>query len=93
MATSSQTYTLYKDADCTELATAQEVYDAYVGDAIRIVDPNVLNAEYLPMVFLWQDDNLEQSDTANVQGVGVIVCAEEEANILVRVGSLTLGGS
>lgn len=89
--TSDKTYTLYKDANCTELATAQEVYDAYVGDAIRIVDPNVLNAEYLPTVFLWQDGNLEQSDTANVQGVGVIVCVAAGGNMLVTVGSLTLG--
>lgn len=87
---SDKTYTLYKDANCTELATAQEVYDAYVGDAIRIVDPNVLNAEYLPTVFLWQDGNLEQSDTANVQGVGVIVYVAGESNMLVTVGSLNL---
>lgn len=88
---SDKTYTLYKDANCTELATAQEVYDAYVGDAIRIVYPNVLNAEYLPTVFLWQDGNLEQSDTANVQGVGVIVYVAGESNMLVTVGSLKLG--
>lgn len=86
----AKSYTLYKDADCTELATAQEVYDAYVGDAIRIVDPNVRNAEYLPTVFLWQDGNLEQSDTANVRGVGVFVYVAGEVNIPVTVGSLTL---
>lgn len=84
-----KTYTLYKDANCTELATAQEVYDAYVGDAIRIVDPNSLNAEYLPIVFRWQDDNLEQSDTANVQGVGVAVLTAAERGISITVGSLT----
>lgn len=87
---SNKTYTLYKDANCTELATAQEVYDAYVGDAIRIVDPQALNAEYLPIVFLWQDGNLEQSDTTNVRGVGVFVFAAGEASMLVTAGSLTL---
>lgn len=93
MSTSFKSLTLYKDADCTELATAQEVYDAYVGDAMRIVYPNVLNAEYLPTIFLWQDGNLEQSDTANVRGVGVFVYVSGEGNMLVTAGSLTLGGS
>lgn len=86
----SKTYTLYKDANCTELATAQEVYDAYVGDAIRIVDPNVLNCEYIPLTFLWQDQNLEQSDTANVQGVEVMVFAAGETAVAVTAGHLDL---
>lgn len=66
---SNKTYTLYKDADRTELATAQEVYDAYVSGSMQTIVPDAYNMYSTPINVLWQDSNADQADATNVQAV------------------------
>lgn len=65
-------YIPYKDADYSELATAQEVYDAYVGGRLRIyVSSNGILTEVAPLAFSWRDTESTQQDTAQVQYVKI----------------------
>lgn len=65
----AKSYTLYKDADCTELATAQEVYDAYVSGSMQTIVPDADNMYSTPINVGWQDSNANQADATNVQAV------------------------
>lgn len=85
----SKTYTLYKDAECTELATAQEVYDAYVSGSMLVVCPDVANCYVIPLNFLWVDSNNVQSDATDVQGVGLVALIDG-SSVLVSVGNIKL---
>lgn len=64
-------YTLYKDAACTELATAQEVYDAYVGGTMQTILNEGLNINLAPITVVWHDSNNGQDDASAVQAVRV----------------------
>lgn len=75
---SNKTYTLYKDANCAELATAQEVYDAYVGGNAKFVLASSnkgisATAEYIaaPSLFMWQDVSASTDDPNAVDGVAM----------------------
>lgn len=83
-------YTPYKDADHLEPATAQEVYDAYVGGRLRIcVSSGGFLAEVAPLSFVWRDAEVTQQDTAQVQYVEIAFCNGESFNT-IRVGEATI---
>lgn len=86
---SNKTYTLYKDADCTELATAQEVYDAYIHDTMRTVCPDLVNAYVIPVNVIWQDSNGGQDNATDVQGLA-LVYPLDGAYVQVNVGQIGL---
>lgn len=67
----ADSYVLYKDAACTNLAIAQEVYDAFTADNAKFILPGAGDGEFVlePCMFAWQDENAGTENPTAVDGV------------------------
>lgn len=82
--------TLYKDAELTTLATAQEVYDAWAEGSLMLAYDNGNSTRYFTWcLFVWASGNIWNGDTTNVTYVGI---ADVRTDSNIHVGTAPSSG-
>lgn len=81
---SSPTWTLYTDKDCTMKASARDVYDTFNGKAARVMyDYDLVNVFYdAPCTWIWTNEDYTQTDPTADMIVGVCFYTVPEEKII-----------